>query len=391
MNRLGAVLRIFGVWRGLPGIATLAIICGALCGCTLLNTSALPFGKKQPKFHIPRQIVPVWSETVRHQSGTAPTRGFGGRVMFYGPDRHKPVLVDGSLIVYAWDDSERSTERAPDRKYVFPAENLASHYSLSRIGHSYSFWVPWDAAGGAQQKVTLICRFVDRTGAEVTSGTAHVVLPGTAELSSRPAEPDPATRSDLIKAADEPAADAAPEVESSTMSRIRQASFESSEPVQSGSRPRTSAYPGLRSSAISVPAGFRDRNMQRRGPTAVGHDPADLLAPQPAAPQSAAPTFPAASPTAADGAAAQLRTQASAERLPSADDQGVSVNPGSAEFAQDGAGRGLRSAHLPRFESRVQASRAAQSAAGHVRKAPLRAGWLHGLPETPRRPDHAVP
>jgi hypothetical protein len=133
---------------------------------------------REPEFQTPRQMVPVWSDTVLHQSGEIATRGVGGRIMFYGPDKHKAVRTQGTLVIYAWDDSEGMQERSPDRKFVFPAEDLQRHYSQSRLGHSYSFWLPWDAAGGQLTHLTLIARFVSTDGAELTSAPAHVVLPG---------------------------------------------------------------------------------------------------------------------------------------------------------------------------------------------------------------------
>ncbi len=106
-----------------------------------------------------------------------PRAVFGGRLMFYGADKHKPIQVDGTLIVYAWNDEKGNMERAPDRKYVFPLEDFQKHYSMSRLGHSYSFWLPCDVAGGPLQKMSLIARFIGKDGTELTSTPAHVVLP----------------------------------------------------------------------------------------------------------------------------------------------------------------------------------------------------------------------
>ena len=149
-----------------------------LPGCMLGTGAAGLFSRDKPEYQTPRQMVPVWSDTVLHQSGEPATRGVGGRIMFYGLDKHKAVRSQGTLVVYAWDDSQGMQERSPDRKFVFPAEDLQQHYSQSRLGHSYSFWLPWDAAGGQLTHLTLITRFVSTDGAELTAAPAHVVLPG---------------------------------------------------------------------------------------------------------------------------------------------------------------------------------------------------------------------
>ena len=39
-------------------------------------------------------------------------RGFGGRVIFYGEAKDLPIEVDGSLIVYAWDDTQSADREA---------------------------------------------------------------------------------------------------------------------------------------------------------------------------------------------------------------------------------------------------------------------------------------
>jgi hypothetical protein len=160
-------------------VACFGIAACSLPGCALTSSGTVArLLNREPEFQTPRQMVPVWSDTVLHQSGEPATRGVGGRIMFYGIDKHKAVRPQGTLVVYAWDDSQGMQERSPDRKFVFPAEDLQRHYSQSRLGHSYSFWLPWDAAGGQLTHLTLITRFVSTDGAELTSAPAHVVLPG---------------------------------------------------------------------------------------------------------------------------------------------------------------------------------------------------------------------
>ena len=51
--------------------------------------------------------------------------------------------------------------------------------SKSELGTSYSFWLPWDDAGGPRTEVGLICRFEPKGGAVVTSEQTKQRLPGT--------------------------------------------------------------------------------------------------------------------------------------------------------------------------------------------------------------------
>ena len=159
-------------------VASALGIFGLLSGCALFDQSPLAALDEKPDFSTPHQLISVWSDTVLHQINRQGTRGCGGRIMFYGPDGKQSVRVDGSVIIYAWDDSHENLQRKPDRKFVFTSDDLQNHYSASKIGHSYSFWVPWDAAGGPRRQLTLLTRFVGRNGAEVTSTPAKVILPG---------------------------------------------------------------------------------------------------------------------------------------------------------------------------------------------------------------------
>ncbi len=71
------------------------------------SLSSFNFGKeKEPEYQTPRQMVPLWSDAVLHQAESVPRAVFGGRLMFYGADKHKPIQVDGTLIVYAWNDEK---------------------------------------------------------------------------------------------------------------------------------------------------------------------------------------------------------------------------------------------------------------------------------------------
>ena len=134
--------------------------------------------EEEPEYATPSKVIPIWSDTILNQAGHKAERGCGGRLMFYAGESRKSVRVDGSLVVYAWNDSSDNHKRKPDRRYVFRMEDMQKHYSPSSVGESYSFWIPWDAAGGDRTELTLVTRFIGRNGAEVVSTPAKVILPG---------------------------------------------------------------------------------------------------------------------------------------------------------------------------------------------------------------------
>jgi hypothetical protein len=155
-------------------------------GCTTPKMFSLddtwPFKDKDaPQEGTPVRMVGTWADTVLTQPGQKAQRGFGGRILFYDQEGKKPILVDGQLVVYAFDEAGRDpTDNKPTRRYVFPADQMPAHMSKGELGASYSFWLPWDEAGGPRTEICLICRFEPKGGAVVTSEQTRHLLPGTA-------------------------------------------------------------------------------------------------------------------------------------------------------------------------------------------------------------------
>ena len=169
----------------LPAALLIAVI--AMAGCSVPTASdfkpsnlfSLGDDKDEPKKGTPVRMVGTWTDTTMTQPGQAPQRGFGGRLIFYGRKDDKPILVDGQLVVYAFEETGRAvTDNKPTRRYVFPPEQIPLHMSKSEIGASYSFWLPWDEAGGRQTEVSLICRFEPKNGAMIASEQTRHRLPG---------------------------------------------------------------------------------------------------------------------------------------------------------------------------------------------------------------------
>lgn len=144
------------------------------------------------EFRRPLRVVAFWTDTVRSADGQPSMRGFGGRLIFYDSARGKPVKVAGTLVIYAFDEARADADNPrPDRKYAFTPEQFEKHYSKCELGHSYSFWVPWDEVGGETKEVGLICRFTPVEGGAVVSEQVRQLLPGLKQTAAKP-EPQPA-------------------------------------------------------------------------------------------------------------------------------------------------------------------------------------------------------
>lgn len=154
-----------------------------LAGCNLLDGEKDWLGRKEAPETIdgetPQKLVAIWSNSVVNQSGQRAIRGLGGRVYFYN-DEHKPITVNGDLIVYVYDDSspEGKERKEATRKFKFSNEELASTLTSTQIGPSYSLWLPWDEVGGEKTHLSVIPVFTDAKGRLVVGDQARHLLPG---------------------------------------------------------------------------------------------------------------------------------------------------------------------------------------------------------------------
>nr|MBA3480181.1 hypothetical protein [Pirellulales bacterium] len=134
---------------------------------------------EKPEPQVPSRFVATWTETVLNTAGQKPLRGFGGRIAFFKQASEDPIRIDGQLVVYAFDETSRpSHETHPTRKYIFPADEVVRHESDSKVGTSYSFWLPWDEVGGSQRNISLIARFEPKGGPIVIGEQTKHFLPG---------------------------------------------------------------------------------------------------------------------------------------------------------------------------------------------------------------------
>ena len=159
-------------------------VCGLpllmMAGCSSLDLSDYHLPGSKPKPKVPTRMLDVWTDTILNQTGQSSVRGFGGRLTFFGDMDSKPVMVDGTLTVYAFDATDNDPVHAvPERKFVFSAEQMAKHQSKSKLGYSYSIWIPWDEVGNEERELMLMTRFEAQTGEIIMSSPSRHTLPGT--------------------------------------------------------------------------------------------------------------------------------------------------------------------------------------------------------------------
>jgi len=173
--------------RSVTSLLALAIIVALLIpsiGCAGSGPKSawswkMPWSKKDKPpepYPNPAKMAATWSPDTLVQAGRTPTRGFGGRLFFYD-EKIRTVPVEGELTVHAFAENPDGSV-GEVKRYHFTPEQFTQHFSQSDLGASYSIWIPWDAVGGEQMRVSLVPSFKAASGRVVQGETALVGLPG---------------------------------------------------------------------------------------------------------------------------------------------------------------------------------------------------------------------
>lgn len=139
-----------------------------------------PFSKKEKvpePYPNPVKMATTWTPDTLTTVGKTPTRGFGGRVFFYN-EKSQPVPVEGELLIVGYQESVHPGDPPSVKRFGFKPEQFTQHFSQSDFGASYSFWLPWDADGGTQQRITLVPSFTTKDGKKIQGTPTAVLLPG---------------------------------------------------------------------------------------------------------------------------------------------------------------------------------------------------------------------
>lgn len=124
----------------------------------------------------PVKVASTWAPDVLVQTGKTPTRGFGGRLFFFD-EKTKAVPVEGTLTVHGFEVDSQGQDKQI-KPFKFTPEQFTKHFSQSDFGASYSIWIPWDAAGGEEKRISLVPTFQTTEGKLVQGSPTTVVLPG---------------------------------------------------------------------------------------------------------------------------------------------------------------------------------------------------------------------
>jgi hypothetical protein len=109
-----------------------------------------------------------------------PTRGFAGQILFFNRHDVEPVVVEGDVRIYLFDDVGTPSEQAkPIRQFDFKGQAWNIHANQTTLGPSYNIFLPYTRENYHYlTNCALRLRLIPNKGPTIFSNVATVPLPG---------------------------------------------------------------------------------------------------------------------------------------------------------------------------------------------------------------------
>ena len=193
-----------------PGNCARALACRAGAGClnlhglialaVLLSTAgcaSVPFFGQKTKFEQADaknpavEVLAFWQSSEGPGPMGVPIRGFGGQVYFFTRQNQTPVLVDGTVRVYVFDDHGSVEQQAkPIGEFDFDSAHWNALAHGSALGPGYGIFIPYLRKDFHQASCSLRIRFTPAAGPTIYSEPATVILSGPPAKSEKADEPN---------------------------------------------------------------------------------------------------------------------------------------------------------------------------------------------------------
>jgi hypothetical protein len=151
----------------------------ALSGCATLH---FPWDDKVPEASAKNpvmQITCLWEPSEGRDPSGAPCRGFAGQILFLGNKGGMPVKVDGSVMVYVFDDQGASEEQAaPIHQYSFDFGAWNRHLRVGTLGPTYHVFIPYTRTGVHEAVCSLRLKLTNKDGSVIYSDPSEIPLQG---------------------------------------------------------------------------------------------------------------------------------------------------------------------------------------------------------------------
>jgi len=162
---------------------TIAVIVSTLTGCTQLGLIPLLHRDRPLKATAENPVVEImclWEPGEGSGLDNLPSRGFAGQVLLFARGNSSPVIGDGDVTVYVFDDQGTDTEQAkPIHQFEFKQGTWSQYLSETNIGSAYQIFLPYTKRGAHHAECAIRVKYTPAAGGpSVYSRMATIVLPG---------------------------------------------------------------------------------------------------------------------------------------------------------------------------------------------------------------------
>ena len=161
----------------------LLAVCLAVSGCTttgLLSglTRKTEFVKATPNNPAVRCLC-LWEPAEGTGVDDQPARGVSGQIFFFTRSSVSPVVVDGDVRIFLFDDQGETGDQAvPLHQFDFKDGAWQAQLTTTQFGPAYQVFVPYSRKGHHLATLALRVRLTPKNGPVIFSDMADVVLHG---------------------------------------------------------------------------------------------------------------------------------------------------------------------------------------------------------------------
>uniref|UniRef100_A0A7C2NXD1 Lipoprotein n=1 Tax=Schlesneria paludicola TaxID=360056 RepID=A0A7C2NXD1_9PLAN len=151
----------------------------AASGCATLE---FPWDQTTPTASAKNPVVQItclWEPSEGRDPDGLPCRGFAGQILFLGNKGGTPVKVDGSVMVYVFDDQGTPEEQTrPIHQFSFDAAAWSQHLRVGTLGPAYHVFIPYTRKGTYEASCSLRVKLTPTEGSPIYSDPSTIPLRG---------------------------------------------------------------------------------------------------------------------------------------------------------------------------------------------------------------------
>lgn len=171
-------------------------LCVLLTGCATsgLVSEATPhkkFVKATPQNPAVKCLC-VWQTADGFDSEGKPCRGVAGQVFFFNRDNAVPVMVNGDVHVFVFDDQGTEADQSkPLSQFDIDRQTWNTQLTRTQFGPAYRLFVPYTRPGRNQAELAVRLRMTPDSGPVVYSDLSTINLTGHKPEKSATADESP--------------------------------------------------------------------------------------------------------------------------------------------------------------------------------------------------------